>query len=149
MRAPGCGSPGAAAVSLLSAAPPPAAADVDILMGTFTKSFGSCGGYIAGDAALIAHLRAHSPAHLYAAAMSPPAVEQVISALRVVAGMDGSGRGAAKIARLRENSNYVRRRLIDMGLNVLGDWDSPVMVSRGGGGGAVGREGGVGAWAAG
>ncbi len=24
-------------------------ADVDIMMGTFTKSFGSCGGYIAGD----------------------------------------------------------------------------------------------------
>eukprot|EP00887_Chlorella_sp_A99_P007416 scaffold2.g7416.t1 len=102
-------------------------ADVDIMMGTFTKSFGSCGGYIAGDARLIAHLRAHCPAHLYATAMSPPAAEQVVSALRVVAGLDGTGRGAAKIAALHDNSNYVRARLLQMGLNVLGDWDSPVM----------------------
>lgn len=44
----------------------------DIMMGTFTKSFGSCGGYIAGDKGLIDYLRNHSPAHLYAAAMAPP-----------------------------------------------------------------------------
>lgn len=44
----------------------------DIMMGTFTKSFGSCGGYIAGDAGLITYLRNHCPAHLYAAAMAPP-----------------------------------------------------------------------------
>lgn len=102
-------------------------ADVDIMMGTFTKSFGSCGGYIAGDAALISYLRRQSPAHLYATAMSPPAVEMASSALRVVAGWDGTDRGARKIAQLRDNSNYFRRRLLDMGFNVLGDWDSPVM----------------------
>ena len=39
-------------------------ADVDILMGTFTKSFGSCGGYVAADRAVVAHLHAHCPAHL-------------------------------------------------------------------------------------
>ena len=41
-------------------------------VGTFTKSFGSCGGYIAGDRGLIQYLRQHAPAHLYATAMSPP-----------------------------------------------------------------------------
>ena len=39
-------------------------ADVDVMMGTFTKSFGSCGGYIAADENVVAHLRAHCPAHL-------------------------------------------------------------------------------------
>ena len=102
-------------------------ADVDIMMGTFTKSFGSCGGYIAGDKYLIDWLKAQCPAHLYATAMSPPAVEMVLSALHVVSGRDGSTRGLAKIAQLRDNANYFRAKLLEMGFNVLGDWDSPVM----------------------
>jgi serine palmitoyltransferase len=36
-------------------------ADVDIMMGTFTKAFGSCGGYIAGDEHLVQYLRTLSP----------------------------------------------------------------------------------------
>lgn len=101
--------------------------DVDIMMGTFTKSFGSCGGYIAGSKDLIDYLKANCPAHIFATAMSPPAVEMVLSALHVVSGKDGSNRGQMKLAQLRDNANYFRMRLLEMGLNVLGDWDSPVM----------------------
>ncbi|KAI8467764.1 MAG: pyridoxal phosphate-dependent transferase [Monoraphidium minutum] len=101
--------------------------DVDVLMGTFTKSFGSAGGYVAGSAALVAYLRRHSPAHLYAASVAPGAAQQIISALKLIRGDDGSGRGAAKIKQLHDNSNYMRRRLLEMGLHVLGDWDSPVL----------------------
>lgn len=101
--------------------------DVDIMMGTFTKSFGSCGGYVAGDKALIDYLRVACPANLFATAMSPPAVEMVLSALHVVLGKDGTDRGRKKIAQLKDNANYFRRRLLEKGFNVLGDWDSPVM----------------------
>jgi serine palmitoyltransferase len=97
------------------------------LQGTFTKSFGSCGGYIAGSKQLIDWLRAECPAHLYATAMSPSTVEMVLSALHVISGADGTDRGRKKIAALRDNANYFRARLLEMGLNVLGDWDSPVM----------------------
>ncbi|KAJ8647475.1 hypothetical protein MRB53_000498 [Persea americana] len=102
-------------------------ADVDILMGTFTKSFGSCGGYIAGSKELIQYLKYTCPAHLYATSMSPPAVQQVISAIKVILGEDGSNRGAQKLARIRENSNFFRSELQKMGFEVLGDNDSPVM----------------------
>lgn len=96
-------------------------ADVDIMMGTFTKSFGSCGGYIAASKVckriilpyylsvqtafriywsvclnfqeIIQHLKHSCPAHLYATSMSPPAVQQVISAIKVILGEDGSNRG--------------------------------------------------------
>ena len=51
-----------------------------------------------------------------------------MSAIRLLRGEDGSGRGALKLARLRANSDYFRGRLLDMGCNVLGDWGSPVMV---------------------
>ncbi len=52
-------------------------ADIDILMGTFTKSFGSAGGYIAGSNKLIQHLRMHSQASCYAVSVSPPVAMQV------------------------------------------------------------------------
>ncbi|XP_077212163.1 long chain base biosynthesis protein 2a [Tasmannia lanceolata] len=102
-------------------------ADVDIMMGTFTKSFGSCGGYIAGSKELIKYLKYTCPAHLYATSMSPPAVQQVISAIKVILGEDGSNRGAQKLSRIRENSNFFRSELHKMGFEVLGDNDSPVM----------------------
>lgn len=59
--------------------------------------------------------------------MSPPAVEMILSALHVISGEDGTDRGQEKICRLKDNANYFRAKLLDMGLNVLGDWDSPVM----------------------
>ncbi|GMP34229.1 hypothetical protein CsSME_00007193 [Camellia sinensis var. sinensis] len=102
-------------------------ADVDIMMGTFTKSFGSCGGYIAGSKDLIQYLKYTCPAHLYATSISPPAAEQIISAIKVLLGEDGSSRGAQKLARIRENSNFFRSELQKMGFEVLGDNDSPVM----------------------
>lgn len=42
---------------------------------------------------LVKYLRYTSPAHIYATAMSPPAVQQVISALKVILGEDNSDRG--------------------------------------------------------
>ncbi|KAL5712967.1 serine C-palmitoyltransferase [Ranunculus cassubicifolius] len=102
-------------------------ADVDIMMGTFTKSFGSCGGYIAGSKELIDYLKYNCPAHLYATSISPPAAQQILSAMQVILGEDGSCRGAQKLARIRENSNFFRSELQKMGFEVLGDDDSPVM----------------------
>ena len=102
-------------------------ADIDIMMGTFTKSFGSCGGYIASSRAVVNHLRAHSPAHLYATAMSPPCVRQCIASLQVIMGADGSDRGAQKLAAIREGANFLRTELEAHGCIVLGDKDSPVL----------------------
>ncbi|KAK1311167.1 Long chain base biosynthesis protein 2a [Acorus calamus] len=103
-------------------------ADVDIMMGTFTKSFGSCGGYIAASKKIIQYLKYTCPAHIYATAMSPPAVQQVISSIKVILGEDdGSNRGAQKLTRIRENGNFFRSELKKMGFEVLGDNDSPVM----------------------
>ncbi|EXB62852.1 Serine palmitoyltransferase 2 [Morus notabilis] len=102
-------------------------ADVDIMMGTFTKSFGSCGGYIAGSKELIQYLKYTCPAHLYATSISPPAAQQIISSIKVILGEDGTNRGAQKLLRIRENSNFFRSELQKMGFEVLGDNDSPVM----------------------
>ena len=42
-------------------------------------------------------------------------------------GEDGTNTGKQKIQALRDNSNYFRMRLQDMGLTVLGHFDSPIM----------------------
>jgi hypothetical protein len=48
----------------------------------------------------------------------------------VIMGEDGTNRGRAKLDDLRNNSNYMRKELIDMGLHVYGNYDSPVIPVR-------------------
>lgn len=102
-------------------------ADVDIMMGTFTKSFGAVGGYIASTSPLIARIRALSAASLHATGMAPACARHIIWAFAQITGQDGTGIGASKIRNLRENSIYFRRQLAVRGLQTLGDWDSPVV----------------------
>ncbi|KAK4436810.1 Long chain base biosynthesis protein 2d [Sesamum alatum] len=76
---------------------------------------------------LIEFLKHTRLAHLYATSISPPAAQQIISSIKVILGEDGSSRGAQKLARIQENSNFFRSELQKMGFEVLGDNDSPVM----------------------
>jgi len=101
--------------------------EVDILMGTFTKSFSSVGGYIAGSSEVISSLRVNSYGMVYSTSMSPPCVQQILSAMNIITGEDGTNEGAYRIQRLRENSIYFRSRLKEEGFLVAGDYDSPVI----------------------
>lgn len=107
-------------------------ADIDILMGTFTKSFGAIGGYIAGDRDLVAWVRHNCASSLHSSGLSPPCIAQTLQALRIIEGRDGTTLGKDKIEALHTNANYVRDRLNKMGVWVLGDYDSavvPVMIA--------------------
>lgn len=53
-------------------------------MGTFTKSFGAAGGYIAADKAIIDHLRVTNHAYVYAEPISVPVAQQVITSMRII-----------------------------------------------------------------
>ncbi|KAJ2744084.1 serine palmitoyltransferase component [Coemansia sp. BCRC 34301] len=103
--------------------------DVDVLMGTFTKSFGAAGGYIAGSRALIDHLRLHSHSAVYAEAMSVPVLAQVSSSMRMIMGEDREHalEGQQRLDQLAINSRYFARRLQEMGFMTLGDPGSPVV----------------------
>lgn len=101
--------------------------DIDILMGTFTKSFSGMGGYIAASRQIINHLKANCSGLLYHTSMSPIVTQQIIRALNVIMGKDGTTVGVEKIANLAANSNYVRKSLLDMGMHVYGDYDSPII----------------------
>jgi serine palmitoyltransferase len=102
-------------------------ADIDVLMGTFTKSFGAVGGYIAASTEVIAFLRTASMGSVYSSCISPPATQQVISAMKIIMGEDGTDLGQRKLTQLRNNANFFRLRMKQMGCHVLGDWDSPIV----------------------
>ncbi|XP_017331697.1 serine palmitoyltransferase 2 [Ictalurus punctatus] len=101
--------------------------DVDIMMGTFTKSFGAAGGYIGGRKELIDYLRSQSHSAVYATSMSLPVVEQIITSMKCIMGEDGTTIGRDRIQQLAENTNYFRRRLREMGFIIYGNHDSPVV----------------------
>ncbi|XP_030636531.1 serine palmitoyltransferase 2 [Chanos chanos] len=101
--------------------------DVDVMMGTFTKSFGAAGGYIGGKKELIDYLRTHSHSAVYATSMSPPVVEQIITSMKCIMGEDGTTMGRERVQQLAENTVYFRRRLQEMGFIIYGNSDSPVV----------------------
>ena len=101
--------------------------DIDILMGTFTKSFGSAGGYIGGNKNLINFLRVSSHAHSYACSMSPAVSQQVLTSMKIIMGLDGTNEGKKKIDQLARNTRYFRRRLAHIGVITYGHEDSPVV----------------------
>ncbi|XP_052827924.1 serine palmitoyltransferase 2 [Octopus bimaculoides] len=101
--------------------------DVDVMMGTFTKSFASAGGYIGGSKDLINYLRIKSHSSMYASCMSPAVAQQIISTIRVISGADGTTEGKKRIRQLKWNVRYFRRRLNELNVIVYGNKDSPVV----------------------
>ncbi|XP_055745545.1 serine palmitoyltransferase 3-like [Salvelinus fontinalis] len=101
--------------------------DIDVMMGTFTKSFGAAGGYIAGKKELVDYLRSHSHCAVYASALSPPITEQILRAMKCIMGLDGTTVGQARVHQLAENTRYFRSHLQEMGFIIYGNDDSPVV----------------------
>ncbi|XP_031728684.1 serine palmitoyltransferase 2b [Anarrhichthys ocellatus] len=101
--------------------------DVDIMMGTFTKSFGAAGGYIGGKKELIDYLRCYSHSSLYATSISPPVAQQIITSMKIIMGVGGTTLGADRLRQLSENTTYFRRKLREMGFIIYGNDDSPVI----------------------
>jgi 8-amino-7-oxononanoate synthase len=58
--------------------------EIDICMGTLSKTLASAGGYIAGDHALVELLRTYAPGFLYSVGISPAAAAAAFTALKVM-----------------------------------------------------------------
>lgn len=106
--------------------------DIDIMMGTFSKSFGSVGGYLAGSKRVMDYLRVHSQASMYATTLSPACARQVIASMTSIMGEPINGEyleydGMARVRRLSKNIHYFRRSMQKKGFIVYGDDDSPVI----------------------
>ncbi|CAM0136976.1 unnamed protein product [Umbelopsis sp. WA50703] len=100
---------------------------VDILMGTFTKSFGAAGGYIAANKNVIDYLRLRNHSFAYAESITPAVAQQIMTSLSIIRGEGGTQEGRKRIQQLAENSLYFAARLREMGFIVYGDEGSPVV----------------------
>ncbi len=87
------------------------ARDVDIWMGTLSKSLCSCGGYIAGEQALVDLLRYSAPGFVYSVGMSPPLAAAALEALHIM--LAEPERVQALRARARHFLSLARERGVD------------------------------------
>jgi 7-keto-8-aminopelargonate synthetase-like enzyme len=60
------------------------AREVDLLMGTLSKTFASCGGYIAGKRELVEYLRYTAPGFNFSVGISPPNAAAALAAIRLL-----------------------------------------------------------------
>jgi len=86
--------------------------EVDLVSGTFSKSFASLGGFLVGKREVIEYIRHHSPAHIFSASMPPANVATVLKA------MDIMEEEPWRLSRLNEISTYMRTELRNLGFNV-------------------------------
>lgn len=87
--------------------------DIDILMGTFSKSLASLGGFIAGERKVIEYVKHHSQALIFSASMAPANVAAVHAALKVIK------REPERVERIREIARYMRDGFKQAGFKIL------------------------------
>jgi 8-amino-7-oxononanoate synthase len=88
--------------------------EVDLRMGTFSKSLASCGGFIAGPEEVIEYLRIASRAFIFSASAVPAAVGAALAALGII-----RTEGGELMTRLLDNAAYLRQGFRDLGLKVI------------------------------
>jgi 7-keto-8-aminopelargonate synthetase-like enzyme len=94
--------------------------DVDLIMGTFSKSFASLGGFIAGDNDVIDHIQ-HTARSLIFSASIPPA-----NAAAALAALEIMHEEPERIQRLNDIGAFMRKRYKAMGFDI-GHTETPII----------------------
>jgi len=94
--------------------------EVDLIMSTFSKSFASIGGFIAGDDVVIHYIKHHARALIFSASISPPNTAAALAALHVMQAEP------ERIQRVNQVGERMRRELQRLGFNI-GQSVSPII----------------------
>jgi 8-amino-7-oxononanoate synthase len=94
--------------------------DVDLIMGTFSKSLASIGGFIASDKETINFLKHNSRSLIFSASITPASTASVLAALEIIM------REPERIEKLWANTNYALDNLRVMGFDI-GHTESPII----------------------
>jgi len=93
---------------------------VDLLVGTFSKSLATVGGFVAGDTSVIDYLRHHARPGIFSAALPPACAAAALAAIEVL------DREPERLQRLWKNTEHLRRGLVELGFDT-GTSQSPVI----------------------
>ena len=93
---------------------------VDLIMGTFSKSFASLGGFIAADKEVINYIKHNSRSLIFSASMTPASVATVLEAMDII------NEEPERIERLWEITNYALESFKSLGFNT-GKSESPII----------------------
>ena len=94
--------------------------DVDIIMGTFSKSLASIGGFIASDSDTINYLRHFCRTYIFSASNTPAATAAAMEALHIMRSEP------ERLEKLWKTTNYALRRFREEGFEI-GDTESPII----------------------
>ncbi len=95
--------------------------DVDLTMGTFSKTFASLGGFVCGKRSVINYLKHHAPALIFSASPTPASVASALAALDVLEAEP------ERIQRLHNNAVKMREGFRAMGLRVIDGHESAIV----------------------
>ena len=94
--------------------------EVDLIMGTFSKSLASIGGFIAADKVIINYLRHTARTYIFSASDTPAATASALEALHILQ------KEPQRIKALWDVTNYALRRFREEGFEI-GDTESPII----------------------
>lgn len=94
--------------------------DIDIIMGTFSKSLASIGGFVAGDKEVINYLRHNSRSYIFQASSTPAATASARTALQILKDEP------ERIEALWEITNYALEKFRNAGFEI-GETESPII----------------------
>jgi 8-amino-7-oxononanoate synthase len=86
---------------------------IDMTMGTFSKTFASLGGFVAAEAKVINYLKHHAPALIFSASPTPAAVAAAAAALEILIAEPW------RVQKLIRNADKVRQALKTAGFNII------------------------------
>ena len=99
--------------------------EVDIQLGTLSKSLGSVGGYVAANSTIIDYLVNTSRSFIFSTALSPADIGAALAALHVLES------DVSVLQRLHENVNYMADQLISMGIDATNETPIfPILIGR-------------------
>lgn len=94
--------------------------NVDLIMGTFSKSLASLGGFIAGDESIINYLRHTSRSYIFSASATPAAVAAARTALHIMQ------EEPERLQSLWDNTHYALKCFRDLGFEI-GNTATPII----------------------